>query len=266
MQILVGTGSDTPKVGICSQCCWTGKSWGLLLATLVSDKLLMGTGDAQIQVFVWVYQACRAVTFPVSLLLPPILCLALPFWFILTSTSDPGSPGSFFPWKCGLALPRSGRESRNVFSLYPLQARPKVIYPYIAPLGTVFRPRSFHRHIHMGELPDLCRSCHLSPSSHPPCPQPAPKPISREGRLWPSPCVVPAGSTGSSHPPPSATASGGTGSPCTTHLGSGSRPVPSICSVCGEWGRATSAPPAAQFSSGQPWVKAGSWQSLTMEV
>lgn len=58
MQILVGTGSDTPKVGICSQCCWTGKSWGLLLATLVSDKLLMGTGDAQIQVFVWVYQGC----------------------------------------------------------------------------------------------------------------------------------------------------------------------------------------------------------------
>lgn len=64
MQILVGTGSITPKIGICSKCCWTGKSWGLLLVTLVSDKLLMGAGEAQIQFFVWVYQACRAVTFP----------------------------------------------------------------------------------------------------------------------------------------------------------------------------------------------------------
>lgn len=152
------------------------------------------------------------------------------------------------------------------FSLYPPQAGPKVIYPYIAPLGTVLRPRSFHKHIHVGELPDLCPCCHWSPSSHPLCPQPAPKPISRGGRLWPRPCVVPAGSTGSSHPPPSATASGGTGSPCTAHVASGSQPVPSICSVCGDRGCATSAPPAAHFSSGQPWVKAGSWQSLPVEV
>lgn len=104
---------NTPKAGICSQCCWTGKSWGLLLVTLGSHKLLMGAGDAQIQFSVWVYQACRVVTFPVylmSLLFPPVLCLALPFWLILASTNDLGSPGSFFPCKCGPALPRNGRE------------------------------------------------------------------------------------------------------------------------------------------------------------
>lgn len=55
------------RVGTCSQCCRTGTSWGLLLLALGSQKLLMRSGDAQIQVFVWVYQACRAVAFPVYL-------------------------------------------------------------------------------------------------------------------------------------------------------------------------------------------------------
>lgn len=79
--------------------------------------------------------------------------------------------------------------------------------------------------VHVGLLPGLCPSWHLGSSSHPPCSQPAPKPISRAGRLRPSQRVVPAGNTGSIHPPPSATAAGGMGSPCTAHLGSGSDPV-----------------------------------------
>ena len=167
---------------------------------------------------------------PVSLLLPPIHCLALPFWLILASTSDPGrllGPSSHA--SSGPALDWDFREGSNGFwapHLLPMLSPSwaNVGTPHIAHLGMALRPQSFYRHadIHVGELPGLCLSWHLGSSSHPLCSQPAPKPISRAERPQPSPCVVPAGST---YPPPSATAARGTGSPCTTHLGSGSKPA-----------------------------------------
>lgn len=77
VQICVDTGSHSPKANLCSQCCQTGKSWGQLLVTLVPDKLLMGTGEAQIQFFVWVYQAVTLPVYLYSCLCFSLLCTSL---------------------------------------------------------------------------------------------------------------------------------------------------------------------------------------------
>lgn len=164
----------------------------------------------------------------VSLLLPPVHCLALHFCLILTSTGDPGRllgpfsrASSAQGWLLGSSPPPHALPKLGQGAICPGGA------PHITSLGTVIRPKRFygHAHVYMGELLGLLLSWHLRSSSHPPCSQPAPKPVSRAGRPQPSPCVVPAGSTGSTHPLPSATAAGGTGSPCTTHLSSGSKPA-----------------------------------------
>lgn len=105
-----------PQAGLCSQCCQTAQSWGLLLVTLVPDKLLMRTGDAQIQFFL-----CGSVRLLFSKCISTHVsaspCFPCPFWFILASTSDPGSPRSFFPCKRGPGMAERAGMSSSPFTL-----------------------------------------------------------------------------------------------------------------------------------------------------
>lgn len=211
-----------------------------------------------------------------SLLLLPIHRLALPFWLVLTRTSDPGrllgpsshassGPSSVQRWQ--------GGQEWLLGSSPPPYALPKLGQgaicpggtPHIALLRMAHRPKSFHRHayVHVGELPGLCLSWHLGSSSHLPCSQPALKLISRAGRPRPSPCMVPTGSAGSTASPLSATAAGDAGSPCTTHLSLGSKPV---CSVCGEWGPSCRCPSSCSGCTGALWDCANSEEISVFKV
>lgn len=117
-----------PQAGLCSQCCQTAQSWGLLLVTLVPDKLLMRTGDAQIQFFCVGLSGCYSPS--VSLL----MSLLLPAFHVPSGLSWPA------PVILGLLGPSSHASVAQEWQreqeclLLPLPF-PKLIYPFTAPPG-----------------------------------------------------------------------------------------------------------------------------------